>query len=77
MSFKGEQPRDGDKFSLCHVYNWFTDLSNLIRATGDVAEMAGVEEVEKLFQTTVKGISYYVSGMGILTFRETDLNISV
>ena len=76
MSFKGEQPRDGDKFSLCHVYNWFTDLSNLIRATGVVAEKAG-GEVEPLFQTTVKGISYYVSGMGILRFRETDLNISV
>merc|ERR1712112_317966 len=22
-----EEPRDGDSFSLCHFYNWFTDLS--------------------------------------------------
>merc|ERR1712025_794706 len=33
-----EEPRDGDSFSLCHFYNWFTDLSNLIRTTGDVVE---------------------------------------
>merc|ERR1712029_424172 len=31
-----EEPRDGDSFSLCHFYNWFTDLSNLIRTTGDL-----------------------------------------
>jgi len=46
-----EQPRDGDKFSLCHFYNWFTDLSNLIRTTGDVAEMGGEME------PSLKGVS--------------------
>ena len=56
MSFKGEQPRDGDKFSLCHFYNWFTDLSNLIRTTGDVAEMGGEME------PSLKGVSKHVSG---------------
>merc|ERR1712227_1165438 len=46
-----EQPRDGDKFSLCHFYNWFTDLSNLIRTTGDVVEMGGEME------PSLKGVS--------------------
>merc|ERR1712133_101402 len=57
-----EEPRDGEKFSLCHIYNWFTDLSNLIRATGVVAEKAGGEVeplFQTLFQTTAQGVSYY------------------
>jgi len=46
-----EEPRDGDSFSLCHFYNWFTDLSNLIRTTGDVVEMGGDME------PSLKGVS--------------------
>ena len=57
ISCKGEEPRDGDKFSLCHFYNWFTDLSNLIRTTGDVAEMGGEME------PSLKGVSKHVSGL--------------
>ena len=64
MSCKGEEPRDGDndKFSLCHFYNWFTELSNLIRTTGDVVEMGG--ELEP----SMKGVSEHVS-QGWLKFK--------
>jgi len=37
-----EQPRE-DSFSLCHLYNWFTGLSKLIRTTGDALEGVGQE----------------------------------
>jgi len=38
-----EQPREDGSFSLCHMYNWFTHLSKLIRTTGDALEGVGQE----------------------------------